>query len=124
MVHPYKINALNGLLLILLGLVSYFVVADQPATALLPSAFGLLLLAGTYQLRKHNRFVFHTITSLTLLAGILLLLQTRSGSPEWTSYEILLLLMGVSCFLAAACFIGTFVQERRLRDNSIYKDDL
>ena len=122
MVHPHIINSINGLVLIVAGLVSYVVSPAQPAIALVIPAFGLLLLACTYHLRRHNRFVFHTVTSLTLLAGILLLLQLRTYT--WAVPDILLLVMGISCFVASAFYVGTFVRERRLRDNSVYKDDL
>ncbi|MBF9254688.1 hypothetical protein I2I11_15390 [Pontibacter sp. 172403-2] len=123
MAHSYVINSINGLVLILVGLTRYVVIPDQPVTALAVPVFGLLLLACTYHLRKHNRFVFHTVTSLTLLAAVLLSLQV-SADASWSTQDVLLLLMGLSCFIATLFFVGSFVRERRLRDRSVYKDDL
>ncbi|WP_347159117.1 hypothetical protein [Pontibacter chitinilyticus] len=123
MVHPYLINTLNGLVLMLLGLGYYFAPPSQDITTLIIPAFGLLLLACTHHLRRHNRFVFHTVTSLTLLAAILLIIQLRIGAAGWSMKDYLLLLMSISCFIASAFYVGTFVQERR-RGGRVYKDDL
>ncbi len=92
--------------------------------ALLAPFLGILLLACTYHLRKHNRFVFNTVTALTLLAGLLMIWQIEPESFEWNLYHVLLLLMGLSSFASVAFYVGSFVQERRMRNNSIYKDDL
>jgi len=123
MTHPYIINSINGLVLVITGFISYIVTPGQPVSALIIPIFGLLLLACTYHLRRHNRFVFHTITSLTLLAAILLILQVNAVS-SWSRKDSMFLLMGLSCFIAAAFYVGSFVRERRLRDKSVYKDDL
>lgn len=123
MAHPYIVNSINGLVLIIIGLISYVATSDQPVTALAIPIFGLLLLACTYHLRRHNRFVFHTVTSLTLLAAVLLILQVSAGA-SWSTQDIMLLLMGLSCFIATAFYVGSFVRERHLRNKSVYKDDL
>ena len=124
MVHPYIINTINALVLITAGLIGYFANPAKPPTALIAPFFGLLLLACTYHLRKHNRFVFHTVTALTLLVGLLVLLRIDTDMFEWNRRNILLVVMGLSCFLAAVVYVGTFIRERRLRNNTIYKDDL
>ena len=124
MIHPYVINSLNALVLIIAGLTGYFASPDKPVTALAAPAFGLLLLACTYHLRKHNQFVFHTVTALTLLVGFVVVARIDTANFEWDRRHILYLVMGASCFIAAAFYVGTFIQERRLRNNKIYKDDL
>jgi len=124
MAHPYIINSINGLVLVIIGLISYVATPTRPVTMLAVPVFGLLLLACTYHLRRHNRFVFHTVTSLTLLAAVLLILQVNPGNSGWSRQNMMLLLMGVSCFIATAFYVGSFVRERRLRDKSVYKDDL
>ncbi|WP_266205410.1 hypothetical protein [Pontibacter kalidii] len=124
MVHPYLINTLNALVLIVAGLILYFTHPARPPMALLAPFLGILLLACTYHLRKHNRFVFNTVTALTLLAGLLMIWQIEPESFEWNLYHVLLLLMGLSSFASVAFYVGSFVQERRMRNNSIYKDDL
>lgn len=124
MVHPYIINSINALVLILAGLVAYFANPAKPLTALAIPFVGILFLACTHHLRRHNRFVFHTVTALTLLTGFLLIWRIEPEVFEWDLQHILLLLMSLSCFAAAAFYVSTFVKERRLRNNTIYKDDL
>lgn len=124
MAHPYIINSINALILIVLGLIGYFSNPAKPPTALMAPFFGILLLACTYHLRKHNRFVFHTVTALTLLVGVLVFARINPDAFDWNRRNILLLLMGLSCFVAVAFYVFTFVRERRLRNNTVYKDDL
>lgn len=124
MLHPYIVNTINALVLIVAGLIGYFSNPAKPPTALIAPFFGLLLLACTYHLRKHNRFVFHTVTALTLLVGLLVVWRIDPELFEWNRRNILLLVMGLSCFIAVAFYVGSFISERRLRNNTIYKDDL
>ncbi|RDV16942.1 hypothetical protein DXT99_02130 [Pontibacter diazotrophicus] len=124
MVHPYIINTINALVLIIAGLIGYFANPARPLTALIAPFFGVLLLACTYHLRKHNRFVFHTVTALTLLVGFILAMRIDPDTFEWNRRNILLVVMGLSCFVSAAFFVGTFIRERRMRNDTIYKDDL
>lgn len=124
MVHPYIINTINAIVLLVAGLIGYFANPAKPPTALIAPLFGLLLLACTYHLRRHNRFVFHTVTALTLLVGLLVVWRINPEAFSWNRRNILLLLMGLSCLVAVGFYVGTFIRERRLRNNSIYKDDL
>lgn len=124
MVHPYIVNTINAIILIIAGLIGYLGNAAHPPTALIAPAFGLLLLACTYHLRKHNRFVLNTVTALTLLMGVVAILRITPADFSWDTKNILLLVIGLSCFVAVAFYVGTFIRERRLRNNAIYKDDL
>lgn len=124
MVHPYVINTLNAIILIILGLIVYFANPVRPNAALIVPFFGILLLACTYHLRKHNRFVFHTVTALTLLVSVVVFARIDPETFDWNLRNTLLMLMGLSCFIAVAFYVSTFVRERRLRNNTIYKDDL
>ncbi|MDO6392293.1 hypothetical protein Q4E40_19315 [Pontibacter sp. BT731] len=124
MVHPYITNSINALVLIIAGVAAYFLSPSQPLMALLAPMLGILLLATTYHLKRHNRFVFHTVTALTLLAGFLLIVQIDPENFVWDARHVLILLMGISCFLAVFSYVASFLRERRLRNNTIYKDDL
>lgn len=124
MVHPYIANSINALVLIIAGVAAYFLSPSQPLMALLAPMLGILLLATTYHLKRHNRFVFHTVTALTLLAGFLLIVQIDPENFVWDARHVLILLMGISCFLAVFSYVASFLWERRLRNNTIYKDDL
>ncbi|MBB6610061.1 hypothetical protein H7F15_03340 [Pontibacter sp. Tf4] len=122
--HSYVINSVNALILIVAGLTVYFIHPQQPPVALVAPGLGLMLLACTYHLRKHNQFVTHTVTALTLLAAIVVIFRLNAGGERWDTRYLLLLLMGLSCIVAVAVFIGNFLRERRTRNNTIYKDDL
>lgn len=124
MVHPYIANTINAIILIVTGLAGYLLIPSHPAIILIAPAFGILLLACTHHLRKHNRFVFHTVTALTLLAGFVLILRIDPATFQWDSKHVAVLIMGVSCFLAVVSYVATYLRERRLGNNSIYKEDL
>ncbi|MEJ8755472.1 hypothetical protein WG947_00570 [Pontibacter sp. H259] len=124
MLHSYVINSLNALILIVAGLIVYFIHPDKPTEALVAPVLGIMLLACTYHLRKHNRFVTHTVTALTLLAAIVALVRLNASGHSLNVVYVLLLVMAISCVIAVGVFIGSFIRERRLRNNTIYKDDL
>ncbi|TXK52194.1 hypothetical protein FVR03_01885 [Pontibacter qinzhouensis] len=124
MVHPYVVNTINALVLLIAGLTAYFVTRAPAPAALLAPAFGVALLACTRHLRKHNQFVINTVTALTLIAGFTFLLYIDFEGGSWKINDMLYLLMGISCFVAAVFYTGTFLSERRKKDNTIYKDDL
>jgi hypothetical protein len=124
MVHPYVANTINAIVLIIAGIAAYFLLPTRPVLALAAPAFGILLLACTHHLRRHNRFVFHTVTALTLLAGFLLILRINPDTFVWDSKNTLILVMGMSCFLAVLSYVASYLRERRLGNNTIYKEDL
>ena len=122
--RPYIINSLNAVVLIVAGLIVYFIQPSKPVLALVAPGLGIMLLACTYHLRKHNRFVTHTVTAITLLAAIVVIMRLNAAGEEWDTRHVLLFVMGLSCLVATGVFMGTFIKERRLRNNSIYKEDL
>lgn len=124
MLPSYTVNALNALVLIIIGLVSYFVNPAKPTAMLAAPVLGFLLLACTYHLRRHNRFVKHTVTAITLLAGIYFIMLFEPDLFTWQNEQPALLLMGISCFVATLFYVGTFVRERRQQDKTLYKEDL
>ena len=124
MVHPYVANSINALVIILAGITAYFLSPSRPSEALLAPLFGILLLAATYHLKRHNRFVLHTVTALTLLVGFVLMMRIDPDNFVWNVEHVLPLLMGISCFLAVFSYVASFLRERKLRNNTIYKDDL
>lgn len=122
MLPSYTVNALNALVLLLAGLISY---ALHPVTEMLIAPLlGVILLLFTYHLRRHNRFVLHTITAITLLAGIYFMLLFDPELFSWQNEQPAFLVMGLSCFIATLFYVGSFVRERRQRDNTLYKEDL
>lgn len=124
MLHPYIINSINAVILIAAGLIVYFIHPMRPLPALIAPGLGIMLLACTHHLRRHNRFVTHTVTALTLLAALVIAIRLNAADERWDVIHGLLLLMGLSCLVAVGVYISTFIKERRLRNNTIYKDDL
>ncbi|WP_187264615.1 hypothetical protein [Pontibacter beigongshangensis] len=124
MVHPYVVNTINAFVLLIAGLTAYFVTSVPAPVALVAPALGIALLACTRHLRKHNQFVGNTVTATTLVAGFIFVLLIDFEHSAWRIDDLLYLLMGISCFVAAAFYTGTFLRERRKKDNTIFKDDL
>lgn len=124
MVHPYRLNILNALILISAGLIEYFSNPAKPPSALIPPAFGLLLLACTHLLRKHNRFVFSTVTALTILVAVLTLLQLDLSNFNSDRRDILLLVMGLSSLISATLFVLSYFRERRQAQGAVRKENL
>ena len=124
MISPPTMNSINAAILIVAGTAVYLLHPGRPAVALVAPGLGLMLLACTYHLRRHNRFVKHTVTSLTLLAALVASIPLKVVGGNWNVQQLLLLLMGLSCVIAVGVYVGTFLKERRLRNNTIFKDDL
>ncbi len=119
MVHPHRINFINALIIISAGLTEYFLNPAKPPLALLPAAIGLLLLACTHLLRKRNWLVFSTASALTILVALLTLGQLDVNDVNWNRREILLLVMGLSSLVTAACFILGYYRERKLHKGAL-----
>lgn len=124
MVNPYIITLINSIILIVAGLAAYFMIPSRPAVVIIAVAFGILLLACTKSLKKHNWFVFNSVTALTLLFGVLAIMCLYYGAPDSMYNNAFTLVVAISCFVAVLCYISSFSKERRMRNNSIYKDDL
>jgi len=115
---------LFGLLLILLGLGSYFGTGRASVTALIPAFFGLpLLLTGLLGLRENLRqHAMHAAAVLALLG----LLGTASGIPKFAvllaggtverpAAAVVQTLMVVLCAVFVSLCVHSFISARRRR---------
>lgn len=121
---PY-ITIVTALLLTALGLIGYFGSAEvSPSkTALIPAAFGLvLLLTGLValrdQLRKHAMHAAAAVGLIGLLAaggrGVMKIGVLFSGDPTVNKRPIvMILLMAAVCLIFMALCIKSFVAARR-----------
>lgn len=121
---PY-ITIVTALLLTALGLIGYFgsVEASPSKTALIPAAFGLvLLLTGLValrdQLRKHAMHAAAAVGLIGLLAaggrGVMKIGVLFSGDPTVNKRPIvMILLMAAVCLIFMALCIKSFVAARR-----------
>ena len=116
--RPHKWNALNAVVLILMGAWAYFGSESPSPTALIPVGFGVLLLALTPQLRKENKIVAHTAVVLTLIIFIALfrpLLSAIDGGETLSTVRVSAMLL--TSLLALISFIRSFIQARKNRAN-------
>ncbi|MDX5347729.1 MAG: hypothetical protein LPJ89_11495 [Hymenobacteraceae bacterium] len=113
MLKLHTINLVNGLILVVLGLIAYFTPPSSTFTALIAPAAGVVLMLFTRPLMLSNQFAEHTVAALTLLLGLLFALRINIDNFEWTKRNILLLLMALSCFITVFFFVRNFVREWR-----------
>ena len=122
---------LFSLLLILLGLGSYFGTGRSSVTALIPAFFGLpLLLTGLLGLRES--LLQHAMHAAAVLA-LLGLLGTISGIPklvtllgggavERPAAAVVQTLMAVLCAVFLGLCVRSFISARRRRDALVAAD--
>jgi uncharacterized membrane protein len=115
---------LFGVLLMLLGVGFYFGTDRVSATALIPAAFGLLLvvlgiLARQDKLRKH---VMHAAAALALVGCIMALVRLWpviiTGEAERPAAAMELALMAVLCAAFVGLCVRSFIAARRSRPRS------
>jgi len=110
--QPWRANFINGLILAVLGL--WAGISSPSATAYIPLIFGLIFLACTPFMKKHNKVVAHIVVVLTLLA-IFGLVKPLMGAIE-RSDTVGILRVGtmiVSCIVALVVFIKSFIAARK-----------
>lgn len=111
-------NNLNAVVLIAAGVYGYFGVAaadgHHSPTALIPAAFGLLLIILGLFWAKAPKVISHIVVVLTLVLFIMCLKQGFLGaSSEWTAKKYIFLLCVLSNALALVVFIKSFIDARR-----------
>ena len=119
---PYKANLLNGLVLLIVGILGYLEISnsatnDFSPTVFIAPAFGILFLLLTPGLKKENKIVAHLVVLLTFLLGTMLLImfikRLSTGSNLTDPSMIRFLIMIISCFTAMIVFVGSFKKNRR-----------
>ena len=112
---PSIVNLINGLILIIAGLYGYFGITGSTGTAsvtaLIPAAFGLLLVVLSLFWKKAPKVISHIAIVLTLLLFIMIF--SRFMKVEiWKEAKYIFLICIVSNALALFVFIRSFVIER------------
>ena len=112
---PSTINFINGLVLIVAGLYGYFGITGSTgaasATALIPAAFGLLLIVLGLFWNKAPKVILSVVAILTLL--LLVMVLNRFLKIEiWDARKYIFLICIVSNALALFVFIRSFVVAR------------
>ena len=100
----------NAIVLLVLGLISYFNSDVKSGTALIAPAVGLVLLFLSFPVKKENRTAAHIGVVLTfLVAAALIAPVIRSGSP----YALAMCIMSFVCFFY---YIMSFVKRKKERE--------
>jgi hypothetical protein len=111
---PWQANIINAIILITVGLISYFV--TQSPTAFIAPGFGVIFLAMTPPFKKENKVVAHIVVVLTLLL-IVALGKPMSGAVADgdTAGIIRVGIMIASNLFAMIFYVKSFIDARRNR---------
>ena len=111
---PYKITLINALILIALSLWGYLSVANSSPTALIPCVFGIILLALSPGMKKHNKIVAHIVVVLTLLIVIALIKPLTAQLDKENNIAVVrVALMMLSSAIALIVYIRSFIEARK-----------
>lgn len=109
-------NLFNAIVLIAAGLYGYFGVAATDGThsytALIPTAFGIILLAFQKGVAAGNKAIAHIAVVLTLLLLVMCIMRYIKVA-EWNSKKYIFLICILSNAIALTAFIGSFISARR-----------
>ena len=111
---PFIANLIYGILLVGLSLWGYLASEDPSATAFIPMAFGIALLALTPGLKKENRTLSHIAIALTVLvlAGLVKPLTGALGRADNMAIARVLVMMAWGV-VALAIYFKQFMDVRR-----------
>lgn len=113
---PVTMNAINAIVLILSGLYGYFgvttVSGEHSPTALIPAAFGLLLLIIGLFWAKAPKVVSHVAVLLTLVLFVMCAMRLAKVDG-WGTKATIFLICTLSSFIALVVFIKSFIDARR-----------
>lgn len=118
---PFKANLLNGIVLLIVGIVGYLSISNGSTSEFSPTvfiapAFGLLFILLTPGFKKENKIVAHLVVLLTFLLGAMLLImyikRLSTGSAFADPGMMRFLIMIISCFTAMVVFVGSFKKNR------------
>ncbi len=111
-------NRINAYVLILAGLYGYFYIltyaGKNAPTALIPAAFGaILLLLGIFW-NNAPKIIAHIAVTLTAVL-LLVLIKQFFGIPTWSPKKYLFLACIISNAVALYAFVKSFIDARKAR---------
>ena len=114
---PYKANLINGVVLIALSTLGYFLSDSPSLTALIPAGFGMVLLALTPGVKSENKAIAHIAVLLTLVLLFALIFMPLRGAiaREDTLAILRVCVMTATTTFAIVCFVKSFIDVRRSR---------
>tara|TARA_B100000989_G_scaffold51590_1_gene34350 strand:+ start:826 stop:1164 length:339 start_codon:yes stop_codon:yes gene_type:complete len=110
--NAYKANFLNSISLIIFGIWGYIEVSSF--TALIPTAFGAILLACSIGIKKQNKIIAHVAVLLTVLILFALLGMRLPKSLESGGLGLFRVsAMCLTSLLAMIYFVKNFIAARK-----------
>ncbi|MEM9176850.1 MAG: hypothetical protein AAGC67_16635 [Myxococcota bacterium] len=110
-------SLINAILLIALSAWGYLASDSPSVTALIPAAFGLVLIGCYGGVRDQNKVVAHVAVVLTLVVLLALVMPLRGaiGRADPAAITRVAVMMASSAF-ALVFFIRSFIAARRARE--------
>lgn len=111
-IHPKKATLFTSLVLIVVGMISYF--TKLSPTALIPVFFGILMGICYMAYDKNNKLFAHIILVLMLVVFIALFMPLNKRIDAQDMNGILRVgIMQLSALYSMACFIISFIKARK-----------
>lgn len=112
-------SLINAILLIVMGAWGYFSSETPSMTALIPVAFGIILLAMYNGVKKENKVIAHIAVVVTLLALLGLFMPLKGAIGRSDNMAIIrVAIMLISSLLAMVYFVKSFIDARKARQAS------
>jgi uncharacterized membrane protein (UPF0136 family) len=110
--NSHKVNFLNSLILIVVGLLGYF--ESSSGTAIIPVVFGAVLLFCSPGLKKENKVIAHIAVLATFICLLGLFMPLNGAIGRGQNIGILRVsIMIISCSVAMIFFIKSFIANRK-----------
>jgi len=128
-----KISKILGIILILLGLISYFATGAEHFTALIPSFFGLIFFGLGYlgdrseKMRKHSMHMALLVAILGLFGtfgGLTGVISSLGGTElERPAASYAQAIMAILCILFLGMGIKSFIDARKSQDQTVAHEE-
>ncbi len=111
---PYISSLINAILLIALGAWGYFSSPSPSLTALLPVAFGTIIIVLNPGLKKENKAIAHVVVLLTFIILLGLFMPLKGALSREDAYAVARVsIMLAATLWAMVTFIKSFIDARR-----------
>jgi len=109
----YQINAINSIILIVIGLWGYFGSVHPSVTSFIPVFAGAFMLSLNKGVKEENKIISHIVVTLTLLIFISLIKPLTGTLSRNDNIALLrVLVMMITSFVAMVVYIKSFINAR------------
>nr|MBS0038552.1 hypothetical protein [Saprospiraceae bacterium] len=112
--NPYAATLVNGYTLIIMSLWGYLSAVNGSMTALIPMAFGVVLLLLSNGVRKGNKTISYLVVLVTLVIIFSLYMPFQGALERGNNTALFrVLLMVATGVIAVMAFVKAFVRARK-----------